>query len=60
ALVRYHLSGQEDEPDLPVLSGWRRDCVGDELLSVLRGELAAVIVSDEQGPRMQLVPRTDA
>lgn len=60
ALVRFHLSGLEEEPDLPVLSGWRRDCVGNELLSVLRGDLAAVIVTDEHGPTMQLVPHTEA
>jgi ribonuclease D len=37
ALVEGHLQG--DVPDLPVLSGWRRDLVGLELLDILTGKL---------------------
>jgi ribonuclease D len=37
ALAEGHLQGSV--PDLPVLSGWRRDLVGGELLDILSGKL---------------------
>jgi len=55
ALARYRLAGEEDVPDLPVLSGWRRDSVGERLLQVLHGELAVAIDDHESlGPQLQL------
>lgn len=43
ALVEGHLQG--DVPDLPVMSGWRRDLVGGELLDILTGKLRLRVVS---------------
>jgi ribonuclease D len=37
AMVEGHLQGSV--PDVPVLSGWRRDLVGSELLDILSGKL---------------------
>jgi len=55
ALARYRLAGSADTPNLPVLSGWRRESVGERLLQVLRGELAVVIDDHESlGPQLQL------
>jgi len=37
ALVRWWTNGdRQDEPDLPLLSGWRRELVGEEALAALR------------------------
>jgi ribonuclease D len=55
ALARYRLAGSPAEPDVPVLSGWRRESVGDRLLQVLHGEVAVVIDDHESlGPQLQL------
>lgn len=55
ALARYRLAGLQASPDLPVLSGWRRESVGEQLLQVLHGELAVVIAENESiGPQLQL------
>jgi len=55
ALARYRLGAAEVAPDLPVLSGWRRESVGERLLQVLHGELA-VAIDDEgsSGPQLRL------
>ncbi|MDA0270453.1 MAG: HRDC domain-containing protein [Chloroflexi bacterium] len=36
------------EPDLPLLSGWRRELVGDDILEWLRGETAVVVDPDTE------------
>lgn len=43
-LVRWWIEGdREREPELAVLSGWRRELVGDALLAWLRGQTAIAI-----------------
>lgn len=47
ALVRWWMDGRrDDEPDLPLLTGWRRELVGAEALAWLGGEIA--IASDAE------------
>jgi ribonuclease D len=41
ALVRWWIEGdREREPDLPLLTGWRREMVGEEALAWLAGDIA--------------------
>ncbi len=55
ALARYRLGGGDTSPDIPVLSGWRRESVGERLLKILDGELMVLIENDEKlGPQLQL------
>ena len=57
ALARYRLSGAPAPPDLPVLSGWRRESVGERLLQVVHGQLAVTIDDHESlGPQLRLRP----
>jgi len=57
ALARHRLGGGDTLPDIPVLSGWRRESVGDRLLQVLSGEVTVTIDDDgEFGPQLQLRP----
>ncbi len=55
-LARWWLAGGEDErPDLALLSGWRRELAGERLLDWLRGR--AAIVADPDAPAgVGLVP----
>lgn len=54
-LARRRLSGDLDEPDgATLLTGWRRKAIGEELLSVLRGEAALRIAEGDDGPRLQV------
>jgi ribonuclease D len=44
SLVRWWLEGDRSaDPELPILSGWRRDLAGDALLAWLSGETAIAI-----------------
>ena len=57
AVVRWWLEGDRDElPDVPLLSGWRRDLAGDAILAWLRGE-AALAVDPAAPGGIELVPR---
>ena len=57
AVVRWWLEGDRDDlPDLPLLRGWRRDLVGDAILSWLRGDAALVVDPDSPGG-IELEPR---
>ncbi len=49
ALVGWFEAGAEDDPDLALLRGWRREMVGDDLLAWLRGEKAVVASTDGAG-----------
>lgn len=40
ALSEWHLAGRPSDTNLPVLSGWRRQVIGELLLRVLSGEVA--------------------
>ncbi|MGI8631014.1 MAG: ribonuclease D [Solirubrobacterales bacterium] len=51
-LVAARRKGRED-PDVRVLSGWRRELVGDELLELLAGRLA---VTREPGAGVRVAP----
>ncbi|MGF1658059.1 MAG: ribonuclease D [Rubrimonas sp.] len=44
----------EDEPDLPVLAGWRRDVFGADALRLKRGEIA--LTATRQGVRVVPTP----
>ena len=46
---------QAAEPDISLLTGWRREIVGNELLKLLNGELAITI--DPQTNELQILPR---
>ena len=54
-LIAWWLVGdQSQEPDLPLLSGWRRELAGRDLVDWLRGETAvAVDLETEAGVRIQ-------
>ncbi len=41
------LLATENEPDIPVLSGWRRELFGEDALRLKRGELALTLVKGE-------------
>ena len=57
AVVRWWIEGDRDDlPDLPLLRGWRRDLVGDAILSWLRGDAALVVDPDSPGG-IELEPR---
>lgn len=58
ALVLSFCDG-EDSPDAALLSGWRREFVGEEALSWLRGEIALAAVADAPGG-LTAVPVKDA
>lgn len=51
-VVRLALSGELDSGGVPLLGGWRRDAVGEELLRVLRGEVAIRIAPTDEGPHL--------
>lgn len=54
ALVRWWIEGsRDDEPDLPLLRGWRRALVGEEALAWLAGEIALTADAEaESGVRV--------
>jgi len=54
ALVRWWIDGdRQREPDLPLLTGWRRDLVGAEALAWLAGDIALAADGDaESGVRV--------
>ncbi len=57
AVVRWWIEGDRDTlPDLPLLTGWRGDLVGDAIVSWLRGEAALVVDTDSPGG-IDLQPR---
>ena len=57
AVVRWWIEGDRDDlPDLPLLRGWRRDLVGDAILSWLRGDAALVVDPNSPGG-IELEPR---
>jgi len=58
ALARHRIEGGP-EPSLPVLEGWRRECVGERLLSVLSGDLAPAVADADDGPGLSLIDVSD-
>jgi ribonuclease D len=53
ALVRAYLVDPGDLPTrLPILEGWRREVAGDDILRVLRGELAIRVAAADGAPRL--------
>jgi hypothetical protein len=61
ALARWRLDGDAPEPELPVLSGWRRGSVGSLLLDVLHSRRAVGLAEMAgRGLQLQLVdPASD-
>lgn len=51
-VARLALAGDLDTGDVPLLAGWRRDAVGEELLRVLRGEVSLRIAPTKDGPHL--------
>lgn len=58
AVVRWWVDGtRKQEPDLPLLTGWRRELVGKEALAWLAGEIAlAAELETESGLRVLYAP----
>ena len=55
-LQRIVLSVRDETPppDVRTLQGWRRELIGEELLALLRGELALAM---GPGRRIEVIPR---
>jgi ribonuclease D len=53
-LVRLRLAGEVATADLPLLHGWRRDAVGDDLIHLLEGAAAIRISVDGSGPGLTI------
>ena len=53
--ARMLLAGELDSTsDIPLLNGWRRTAAGDEVLRVLRGEVALRISDGPSGPHLEV------
>jgi ribonuclease D len=54
-LARRLLAGELDSVEgVPLLAGWRRAAVGEELLRILRGEAAVRVASGPGGPHLEV------
>ncbi len=53
-LVRQEASADSEPGGIPVLEGWRREHVGEQLLALLRGAARVSVEPTEEGPRLRL------
>lgn len=53
-LARLLLAGGLEGSEAPLLRGWRRTAVGDEVLRVLRGEVAVRVGTGPDGPQLEV------
>ncbi|HJO04754.1 MAG TPA: ribonuclease D [Acidobacteriota bacterium] len=53
-LVRQEIAGDAEDHGIPVLQGWRREHVGDQLLALLRGDASVRVQQTDDGPRLRL------
>ncbi len=54
SLVRQEAAADSEPGGIPVLEGWRREHVGEQLLALLRGAARVSVEPTEDGPRLRL------
>ena len=53
-LVRQEIDADAKQDGIPVLAGWRRENVGEQLLALLRGEAQVSVEPTQEGLRLRL------